>query len=116
VGDTSGRYVDMILTPALRLLGERIAINVVVPVLEKYRLPPVPALGHVMRKAGNHHAGKARHLGKLPQRKEKGIGIMSTHLQREPSAVIDDQSLVRHTLTLRGRPQPGACGGTDENR
>jgi hypothetical protein len=28
------------------------------------RLPPVPALGHVMRKAGNHHAGKARHLRK----------------------------------------------------
>jgi hypothetical protein len=54
------------------LLGEQIAINVVVPVLEKYSLPPVPALGHVMRKAGNHHAGKARHLGKLPQRKEKG--------------------------------------------
>ena len=51
---------------------EQIAINVVVPVLEKYRLPPVPALGHVMRKAANHHAGKARHLGKLPQRKEKG--------------------------------------------
>src|SRR5258708_9101970 len=54
------------------LLGEQIAINVVIPVLEKYRLPPVPALGHVMRKAGNHHAGKASHLGKLPQRKEKG--------------------------------------------
>jgi hypothetical protein len=51
---------------------EQIAINVVVPVLEKYRLPPVPALGHVMRKAANHHAGKARHLGKLPQRKENG--------------------------------------------
>jgi hypothetical protein len=30
--------------------------------------------------------------------------------QREPSAVIDDQSLVRHTLTRRSRPQPGACG------
>jgi hypothetical protein len=54
------------------LLGEQIAINVVVPVLEKYRFPPVPALGHVMRKAGNHHAGEARHLGKLPQRKENG--------------------------------------------
>ena len=39
---------------------------------EKYSLPPVPALGHVMRKAGNHHAGKAGHLGKLPQGKEKG--------------------------------------------
>jgi hypothetical protein len=40
-------------------------------------------LGHVMRKAGNHHARKARHLGKLPQRKETGIGIMSTHLSPE---------------------------------
>jgi hypothetical protein len=28
--------------------------------------------------------------------------------QREPSAVIDDQSLVRHTLTLRSKP--GLCG------
>jgi hypothetical protein len=37
-----------------------------------------------MRKAGNHHAGKARHLGKLPQRKKRGIGIMSTHLVGEP--------------------------------
>jgi hypothetical protein len=62
-------YLDSCFTS---LLGQQIAINVVVPVLEKYRLPPVPALGHVMRKAGNHHAGKARHLGKLPQRKEKG--------------------------------------------
>ena len=62
-------YLDSCSTS---LLGEQIAINVVVPVLEKYSLPPVPALGHVMRKAGNHHAGKARHLGKLPQRKEEG--------------------------------------------
>lgn len=30
--------------------------------------------------------------------------------QREPSAVIDDQSLVRHTLTLRSRPKAGECG------
>jgi hypothetical protein len=30
--------------------------------------------------------------------------------QREASAVIDDQSLVRHTLTLRLRPKPGDCG------
>jgi hypothetical protein len=35
--------------------------------------------------------------------------------QREASAVIDDQSLVRHTLTLRGKPRSGACGGTDES-
>jgi hypothetical protein len=47
-----------------------------------------------------------------------GIAIATeiADTQREPSAVIDDQSLVRHTLTLRGKPQPGACGGTDENR
>ena len=38
------------------LLGEQIAINVVVPVLEKYSLPPAPALGHVMRKAGTMRA------------------------------------------------------------
>jgi hypothetical protein len=73
-------YLDSCFTS---LLGEQIAINVVVPVIEKYSLPPVPALGHVMRKAGNHHAGKARHLGKLPQRKEKGIGIVSTHVRRD---------------------------------
>ncbi len=68
-------YLDSCSTS---LLGEQIAIDVVVPVLEKYSLPPVPALGHVMRKAGNDHAGKARHLGK--QGKKRGIGIMSTHL------------------------------------
>ena len=47
-----------------------------------------------------------------------GIAIATeiADTQREPSAVIDDQSLVRHRLTLRGKPQPGACGGTDENR
>jgi hypothetical protein len=33
------------------------------PLLEKYCLPPAPALGLVMRKAGNHHAGKASHPG-----------------------------------------------------
>jgi hypothetical protein len=43
------------------------------PVLKKISLPPVPPLGHVVRKAGNHHAGKPRHLGKLPQRTEKGV-------------------------------------------
>jgi len=52
---TARPYLDSSFTS---LLGEQIALNVVVPVLEKYRLPPVPALGHVMRKAGNHHAGK----------------------------------------------------------
>jgi hypothetical protein len=30
--------------------------------------------------------------------------------QREPSAAIDDQSLVRHTLTLRLRPKAADCG------
>ena len=46
-----------------------------------------------------------------------GIAIATeiADAQREPSAVIDDQSLVRHTLTLRGKPQ-SSCGGTDENR
>jgi hypothetical protein len=40
-----------------------------------------------------------------------GIAIATeiADAQREPSAVIDDQSLVRHTLTLRGKPELGAC-------
>jgi hypothetical protein len=39
-----------------------------------------------------------------------GIAIATeiADAQREPSAVIDDQSLVRHTLTLRG--QAAVCG------
>jgi hypothetical protein len=39
-----------------------------------------------------------------------GIAIATeiADAQREPSAVIDDQSLVRHTLTLRSKPH--ACG------
>ena len=45
-----------------------------------------------------------------------GIAIATeiADAQREPSAVIDDQSLVRHTLTLRGklgpRGQGNVCG------
>ena len=41
-----------------------------------------------------------------------GIAIATeiADAQREPSAVIDDQSLVRHTLTLRAKPQSGVCG------
>ena len=41
-----------------------------------------------------------------------GIAIATeiADAQREPSAVIDDQSLVRHTLTLRSKPQPNDCG------
>jgi hypothetical protein len=67
--------------------GEQIAINVVVPVLEKYCLPPVPALGHVMRKAGNHHAGEARHLGKLPQSNEMGDGY---HVDASRTLVVEN--------------------------
>ena len=39
-----------------------------------------------------------------------GIAIATeiADAQREPSAVIDDQSLVRHTLTLRSKP--AVCG------
>jgi hypothetical protein len=54
------------------LLGQQVAIDLVVPILEKYGFPPVSALGYVMRKAGNHHASKARHHGKLPEKKERG--------------------------------------------
>jgi hypothetical protein len=32
-------------------------------------------LGYVMRKAGNHHASKARHHGKLPEKKERGESV-----------------------------------------
>jgi hypothetical protein len=45
-----------------------------------------------------------------------GIAIATeiADTQREASAVIDDQSLVRHTLTLRGKVRPGdqrdVCG------
>jgi hypothetical protein len=62
-------YLDSRFTS---LLGQQIAIDLVVPVLENYRLSPVSALGHVMRKAGNRQASKARHRGKLPQKKETG--------------------------------------------
>ncbi|MGC1919532.1 MAG: hypothetical protein WA682_06560 [Acidobacteriaceae bacterium] len=46
-----------------------------------------------------------------------GIAIATeiADAQREPSAVIDDQSLVRHTLTLRGKPGAGSQAGTCGN-
>jgi hypothetical protein len=42
-----------------------------------------------------------------------GIAIATeiADAQREPSAVIDDQSMVRHTLTLRSKPDPGTQAG-----
>jgi hypothetical protein len=43
---------------------------------------------------GDHHAGKADRLGKLPQRKGKGIGIMSTHLD-----FVDASRLCRRIST-----------------
>jgi hypothetical protein len=75
-------YLDSCFTS---LLGEQIVINVVVPVLEKYSLPLAPALGHMMRKAGNHHAGKARHLGKLPTKERKGDRY---HVDAYPTGLI----------------------------
>ena len=44
-----------------RLLGQQIAIDLMIAVLEEDRLPPVAALGLVMREAGNDQAGEARH-------------------------------------------------------
>lgn len=39
------------------------------------------------------------------------IAIEIADAQREPSAVIDDLSMVRHTLTLRLKPGPGTQAG-----
>jgi hypothetical protein len=50
------------LDPRLaRLLGQQIAIDLMVAVLKKDRLPPIPTLRYVMWKAGNYHAGESRH-------------------------------------------------------
>jgi hypothetical protein len=78
--------------PFTSLLGEQIAINVVVPISEKYRLPPAPALGHVVRKAGNHHAGKAVILATTTGKK-RGIGTMSTtsRRQREIQDIVKEE-------------------------
>jgi hypothetical protein len=102
-------YLDSCSTS---LLGEQIAINVVVPVLEKYSLPPVPALGKVMRKAGNHHAGKARHLGKLPQRKEKGDRYHGRRIS-SPTGAVDNS---RSRLRTRVSPNVGFAVATQAGR
>ena len=47
------------------LLGQEIAIDLVVPVLEEDRFTPVPTLGDVMGETGNDHASQARHDGNV---------------------------------------------------
>ena len=52
------------LNPYLaRLFREQIEIDFMVPVLEEDRLAPVSPLGHMMREAGKHPAGKTGHAG-----------------------------------------------------
>src|ERR1700733_8969957 len=45
-----------------RLIGEEIAIDLLIALLEKNGLAPVAPLRDVMRKAGNHNSGTPRHL------------------------------------------------------
>ena len=44
-----------------RLLGLQISINLLIAIFEKDRLPTVPTLRNVMRKAGNHHTRQSCH-------------------------------------------------------
>ena len=44
-----------------RLLSQQISIDLMVAVLKKDRLPTIPALRNVMRKAGNHRTRQSCH-------------------------------------------------------
>jgi hypothetical protein len=44
-----------------RLLSQQISIDLVVAVLKKARLPTIPTLRNVMRKAGNHGSRQSCH-------------------------------------------------------
>jgi hypothetical protein len=44
-----------------RGIREQVEIEFIVAILKKRPLPPVPALGHMMRNAGQDETGKAGH-------------------------------------------------------
>jgi hypothetical protein len=43
-----------------RLLGQQISIDLLIAVLKEDRLPTIPTLRNVMRKAGNHRTRQSR--------------------------------------------------------
>ncbi len=47
------------------MMGQKIAIGRVIGVRKESLLPPVAALGHMVRDAGNHEASKAGHRNDL---------------------------------------------------
>ena len=49
----------------LRLFGQQVAIDLLIPVLEEDRLTPIAPLGHVVRKTRNDDAGEASHTHNL---------------------------------------------------
>ena len=50
-----------------RLLGQEVAIDLLIPALEEDRLAPIAPLGHVVRKTWNDDAGEASHARNLQQ-------------------------------------------------
>jgi len=53
------------------LLGEHVAIDVLIAVFEKYRLAPVAARRHVMRISGNDDARETSHARPISRRERK---------------------------------------------
>lgn len=95
------------------LLGQHVAVDVLVAVLEKDRLAPVAPRGHMMRKAGNDDAGEARHGGDIARAEQKGniapvplfLSLIPQHRARAGDvAVVDDVALLRPV-------PPGEAGG-----
>ena len=77
------------LGPSLvQLLGEPIAIDVLVPVLEDDRLAPVAPRGDMVRAAGGDNAGEASHAALYQGWNERGILLLSSYftplVQKEP--------------------------------
>jgi hypothetical protein len=57
-----GPYLN---TGLARLLRKHIAVNLLISILEENCLATISALGHMVRKTRDDHAGKASHAGKL---------------------------------------------------
>ena len=100
--ETVGPHLD----PGLaRLFGQQISINLLVAVLKKDRLPTIPTLRNVMRKASNYRTRQIVPWGKLTRMKEPGIGVpLSPQGEQDLTPRQSDQSVI---VGVRTDPEPG---------
>jgi hypothetical protein len=81
------------LTPIAGLLGQQIAIVLLVAVLKEDRLSPVSALGHVVRQAGKDEASEAGHGWNTTRTGGAAISIASTYSTCSSEILSADQQV-----------------------